>query len=144
MTAESASYRQHQWALVLRRSFGIPDLVDDDGARQALIASFQNQLQETGWQGPTRAIAEPLVTALMALEASGDLDDRLLPAGLGASGDAPITPDAASRLIDRGMTVVDPEHLVFDVMGNYPTEVVVVAQQVLDRVCQHVREQPFS
>jgi hypothetical protein len=68
----------------------------------------------------------------MALATSGDVDDRLLPAG-----------DAAYRLLYEGTTLVDPQHLVFDVMSEYPPEVVAVAQQALDRVGHYVREQPL-
>ena len=73
MTAESASNRQQQWALVVRRSFGISDRVADEEAREALIGSLEDQLRENGWQSPTRGIAEPMVDALMALGANGHL-----------------------------------------------------------------------
>ena len=133
MTAESASDRQQQWALVVRRSFGIPDPVSNEDAREALIGSLRDQLHENGWQSPTRGTAEPIVDALIAFGTSGDLDDRLLPPG-----------DAAYRLIDKGLSAVDPEHLVFDMMFEYPPEVVAAIQQLLDRVSQYVREQSLG
>lgn len=134
--------RQQQWTLVVRRSFGISDLVGDEEATKALIGRVQDQLQESGWQGPRRAVAEPMVHALLGLETSGDLDDRLVPTGLGISAPTSVSREAACRLIDKGMTVVDPEHLVFDMSGDYAPEVVVVAQKVLDQICQYVCEQP--
>src|SRR5580704_15689892 len=116
MTAESASDRQQQWVLVVRRSFEISDDVSSENARKALIRHLQDQLEENGWHRPTRGIAEPLTDALLALGASGDLDDQLLPAGLGDSAPTFTTRNAAYRLLDKGLTVVDPEHLVFDSM----------------------------
>jgi hypothetical protein len=133
MTAESASDRQQQWVRIVRRSFGVPDLIPHAEARNALIGSLEDQLRENGWRSPTREIAEPMVDALMGLGAGEDVDDRLLPAA-----------DAAHRLLEKGTTVVDPQHLVFDMMSEYPPEVVAVAQQVLDRVGQYVREQPVG
>ena len=144
MTAESASDRQQQWVLVVRRSFEIPDLVGNEDAREALIGHLLEQLQENGWQSPTRGTAAPIVDALMAFGASEEIDDQLLPVGLGLSAPTFTTQDVAYRLLDRAMTVVDPEHLVFDVMSELPPEVVAVTQQVLDRVFQYVREQPFG
>ena len=128
----------------MRRSYGISDRVADKDAREALIECFEDQLHENGWQSVTRGIAEPIVDALMALGANGELDDHLLPAELGLSSATFTTRDAAYRLLDKGMTVVDPEHLVFGVMFEYPTEVFAAAQQVLDRIGQYAREQPFG
>jgi hypothetical protein len=79
MTAESASDRQQQWELVVRRSFGISDLVAYKDAREALIECFEDQLCENGWQSHTRGIAEPITDALMALGTDGELDDDLFP-----------------------------------------------------------------
>jgi hypothetical protein len=133
MTAESPSDRQQEWALIVRRSFGIPDLVSNKDAREALIGSLQEQLQENGWQSLTRGTAEPIVDALMSLAESGDPDDRLL------------RPRAtANRLIDKGLSVIDPEHLVFDMMFEYPPEVVTAVEQMLVRVSQHARGHPFG
>jgi hypothetical protein len=133
MTPESVSGRQEQWALVVRRSFGIPDLATDEDARKALVGSLEEEFRECGWQGPALEIAEPIVDALMALGATADVSDRLLPAG-----------DAAYRLLSKATTAVDPQHLVFDVMSEYPPEVVAVAQQALDRIGHYLREQPLG
>ncbi len=143
MTAESASDRQLQWELVVRRSFGISDLVADNDARETLIGCFEDQLRANGWQSLTRGIAEPIVSALMVLGANGELDDYL-PAELGLSVATFTSRDAAYRLLDHGMTVVDPEHLVFDMMSEFPPEVVATAQQVLYRIGQYARQQPFG
>jgi hypothetical protein len=40
MNAESGSHRQQRWLLVVRRSFGISDLVSNEEARNALIENF--------------------------------------------------------------------------------------------------------
>jgi hypothetical protein len=130
MNAESTSDRQQQWELVVRRSFGIPDRVAGEDARKTLIGFFQDQLEENGWQSPTRGMCEPILDSLMALGASEDLDDRLL--------SAEMRRDAAYRLIDRGIAEVDPLHLVFDVRFEYPPQVVAVVQQVLDRIVQYI------
>jgi hypothetical protein len=130
MNAESNPDRQYQWELVVRRSFGIPDLVADEDARKALIGFFQDQLEQNGWQSPTRGMCEPIVDALMALGASGDFDDRLL--------SAEMRRDAAYRLIDGGIAEVDPLHLVFDARFEYPPQVVAVAQSFLDRIGQYI------
>ena len=143
MTAESASDRQQQWVLVVRRSFEISDVVSDEDARKQLIRHFQDQLEEHGWQLPTRGIAEPIVDALVALGASGDIDDQLLPTGIDLSAPSFTTREAAYRLLEKGLAVVDPEHLVFDPMSELPSEVVGAAQLVLDRICTYVRAQPF-
>ena len=71
--------------------------------------------------------------ALIAFGVGGDLDDSLLPPG-----------DAANRLIDEGLSEIDPEHLVFDMMFEYPPEVVEAIQQLLDRVSQYLRDQSLS
>lgn len=144
MTAESASDRQLQWVLVVRRSFEIPDHVDNEDARRALVRKLEEHLHQNGWQSATRAIAEPMVDALMAFGASGDFDDRLLPVDLDVSSETFVTRDAAHRLIDNGMMTVDPQHLVFDVTSEYPPEVIAVAEIVLDRVFQYAREQSFG
>lgn len=136
MNAESGSHRQQQWLLVVRRSFGISDLATNEEARNALIESFQDDLQENGWQNPTRGMCEPLLDALLAMGASGDLEDGLLAAEMRR--------DDAYRLIDKGIAEVDPMHLVFDQRFEYPPEAVAAAQQVLDRIFQYVREHPFD
>jgi hypothetical protein len=133
MTAESASDRQQRWALVVRRSFGISDVVSHEDAREVLIGFLLDQLYRDGWQSPTRGTAEPIVDALIAFGASDDLDDRLL-----------LPRDAANRLIDKGLSEIDPEHLVFDMMFEYPPEVVAATQQLLDRISQYLREQSLS
>ncbi len=133
MTTESDSRRQEQWVLCVRRSFGIPDLAADEEAREALIENLEDQLRGNGCRSSAHGIAEPMVDALLALWASEHLDERLVPAS-----------DAAYRLLDRGTSAVDPEHLVFDVMSEYPPEVVAVAQRVLDQVGDYAREQPFG
>ncbi len=116
MARETASAGE-QWELVVRRSFGIADVVTARDAREVLIGHLEDQLHANGWQNPTRAVAEPILDAFMALGATGDLDDQ-----------------TAYRLIEQGMTVVDPVHLVFDVRGEYPPEVVAAARQLVDRV----------
>lgn len=100
MTTEAASDRERQWVLVVRRSFGIPDLLGNEDARGALIGSLEAQLRENGWQRSIRAIAEPIADALMASGTSGDLDDVLLPVGRGLAAETVDTCDAAYRLID--------------------------------------------
>jgi hypothetical protein len=136
MDADSSSHRQQQWLLVVRRSFGISDLVSNEEARNALIENFQDGLHENGWPNPTRGMSEPLLDALLAMGSSGDLEDRLLA--------AEVPRDAAYRLIDKGIAEVDPMHLVFDPRFEYPPEAVAAAQQVLDRIFQYVREHPFD
>jgi hypothetical protein len=136
MTDESPSDRQQQWELVVRRSFGISDLVAKRDAREALIRNFEDQLHENGWHIPSRGTAEPIVDALMALGAIEDLDDPTLTTRT--------TRDSAYRLIEKGLAVIDPEHLVFDMSFEYPREVVAAAEQVLDRVGRYVREQQFG
>lgn len=143
MTAESASDRQEQWVLVVRRSFGIPDLVGKEDARRALIQCCQEQLEDNGWQGPARAIAEPMMDSLLAFGANGEFDDPVFPSEQSVSASPFNTRDAAHRLIDKGMTVVDPEHLVFDTISEYPPEVLAAAQRVLDRVSQYLGMEPF-
>jgi hypothetical protein len=143
MNAESASDRQRQWVLVVRRSFEISDVVSSEDARSELIRHFQDQLEENGWDLPTRGIAEPIMDALVALGASGDRDDQLLPTGIDLSASSFTTREAAYRLLEKGLTVVDPEHLVFDSMSELPSEVVSAAQQILDRICAYLRAQPF-
>src|SRR5580692_11538923 len=121
MSARPNSDRQQRWVLVVRRSFGIPDLVSNEDAREAIIGSLLEQLQENGYRSPTRGAAEPIVDAFIAFGVGGNLDDSLLPPG-----------DAANQLIDKGLSEIDPEHLVFDMMFEYPPEVVAAVQQLLD------------
>jgi hypothetical protein len=144
MTGESASDRQQHWALVVRRSFGISEPVGDEDARRILISCIETQLQENGWRSATHAIAEPMLDALIALGASGDLDDQLLPAEFRVSAESVTTRDAAHRLLDKGISVVDPEYLVFDTRNEYPPEVIAVAQHVLDLISEYIREQPID
>jgi hypothetical protein len=135
MIGESDSSRQQQWHLVVRRSFGISDVVANEDARKTLIEVFQAELEQSGWQNPTRGMSEPLLDALLALGTRSDLDDRLLSAEMGRND--------ASGLIDKGLAEIDPLHLVYDMRFEYPPEVVAAAQQVLNRVFQYVRENPF-
>ena len=96
MSNESDSDRQQQWGLSIRRSFGISDLVGDEEARREIVRSFEDRLRENGWQSATRAIADPLVDAMMAMGASGDLDDLLLIAEPSISAETSPTRDAGT------------------------------------------------
>jgi hypothetical protein len=133
VTAESASDRQQQWEFVVRRSFGISDLVANNDARETLIRCFEDELQVSGWQSAPRAVAQPIVDALMVLEVVGDLSDPSF-----------TTRDGAHRVIAKGIAVIDPEHLVYEAGFEYPPEIVAAAQQMLLRVEQYVREQSFG
>jgi hypothetical protein len=122
-----------QWEIVVRRSFGISDLVAKNEARETLIRFFEDELRVNGWHSAPRAVAQPVVDSLMVLEVIGDLSDPTF-----------TTRDGARRLVGHGIGVVDPEHLVYDARFEYPTEIVAAAQQMLARVEQYVREQPFG
>lgn len=133
MTRGSASDPQGQWQIVVRRSFGISDLVANEDARETLVRCFEDELQVSGWQSAPRAVAQPLVDSLMLLEVVGSLSDPAF-----------TTQDRAHRIVAHGIGVIDPEHLVYDARFEYPPEIVVAAQQMLARVEQYVREQPFD
>jgi hypothetical protein len=85
-----------------------------------------------------------MLDALIALGASGDLDDQMLPEELRVPAESVNTRDAAHRILDKGISVVDPEYLVYDTRSEYPPEIVAVAQQVLDLIFAYIREQPFD
>lgn len=144
MDGESASDRHRRWTLIVRRSFGIPDTVADHDAREELVRSLEEQLHENGWEAPARAIAQPLVEALMALGRGGDPDDRLLPAMLVFSAATFTSRAAAYRLLESGTRIVDPEQLVFDVASGYPREIIAVAQEALERVSHYLRAESFG
>jgi hypothetical protein len=131
MVQGSETDRQEQWQIVVRRSFGIADLVAKKDARETLVSCFEDELQVSGWQSAPRAVAQPLVDSLMLLEVVGDLNDPAF-----------TTLDGARRIIAHGLEVADPEHLVYDARFEYPDEIVVAARQMLARVEQYVREQP--
>jgi hypothetical protein len=140
----TANWDREQWALVVRRSFEIPDPVSDSEAQDVLVARVEGVLRDNGWTSATRAVAEAVLEAVVVVGASGDLGD-LMPAADASGSDAglPIR-DAALRVLDTGTTIVDPEDLVFDGSGDYPPEIVASVQQVLDRVNHYVREQPLG
>lgn len=140
MGAGPASEEQ-QWTLIVRRSFDIADGLDDKAAKDALVGHLEGQLQERGWHSSTRAIAQPMVDALMVMAVSGDLHDGVLPSGSLGSADAFDSQSGAYRLLDRGMTTVDPENLVFDARSDFPPEVVAVAQYALERVSEYLGKQ---
>jgi hypothetical protein len=144
MASESASDRQQHWTVLARRSFGIPESVGEEEARTILVSHIETQLHEKGWQNAPHAIAQPMLDALIALGASGDLDDQMLPRELRVSAESVTTRDAAHRLLDKGISVVDPEYLVYDARSEYPPEIVAVAQYVLDLVFAYIRETPFD
>lgn len=144
MSPPSASNGQAQWALVVRRSFGIPDLVAEDDARTALIGSVEERLHENGWQSPAHQIAELMVEALLALGASGSPDEALFGAERDLVDATFAGQDPAHRLLNQGMTVADPEHLDWDVMSEPPPELVATAQQVLERIGRYVQEHPLG
>ena len=133
MTSGSASDRQEQWEIVVRRSFEISDLVAKNEARETLIRFFEAELRVNGWHSAPRAVAQPVVDSLMVLEVIGDLSDPTF-----------TTRDRARRLVGHGIGVVDPEHLVYDPSFEYPSEIVAAVQQMLARVEQYVHEQPFG
>lgn len=133
MTRGSASDPQGQWQIVVRRSFGISDLVANEDARETLVRCFEDELQVSGWQSAPRAVAQPLVDSLMLLEVVGSLSDPAF-----------TTRDRAHRIVAHGIGVIDPEHLVYDARFEYPPEIVVAVQQMLARVEQYVREPPFD
>lgn len=141
MTAESDSDRQQRWTLVVRRSFGVPDLLDAEQARRELVRCLEEQLLESGWRSATRAVADPLVDALLGWGVHGDPDDF----PFAVAGAVPVGPfptrDAARQLIDQGLSVADPEHLVFDPTEEYPPEVVAVAALALERVFRYEGDQ---
>jgi hypothetical protein len=144
MTSDSPSDRHQQWMLVARRSYGIPESVGESDARRILVGHIERQLQESGWWSAPHAIAQPMLDALIALGANGELDDQVLPAELRVPAEGVTTRDAAHRLLDKGRSEVDPEYLVFDARSEYPPEVVAVAQQVLDLILEYLREQPLD
>jgi hypothetical protein len=117
----------------VRRSFGVSDLVAKNEARETLIRYFEDELQLSGWHSAPRAVAQPLVDSLMVLEVIGDLSDTAF-----------TTRDRARRVVGHGMGVIDPEHLAYDARFQYPPEIVAAAQQMLARVEQYMREQPFG
>jgi hypothetical protein len=114
----------------VRRSFGISDVVADHDARETLIRRFEDELEVTGWQSAPRAVAQPLVDSLMMLEVIGDLNDSNV-----------TTQDRAYRVVENGIAVVDPEHLVLDTRFGYPPEIVAATQQMLGRVEKYLGEQ---
>lgn len=144
MTAASDADRQQEWILIVRRSFGISDLASGEDARRALVGFLEEQLQENGWHSATHAVADALTNALMAFGTTGELDDRLLAVELDVSADDITVRDAALQLVGEGMTVVDPEHLAYDVRGDYPPAIVATAEVALQRVFHYAREQPFD
>jgi hypothetical protein len=85
-----------------------------------------------------------MLDALIALGASGDLDDQMLPAELRVSAENVNARDAAHRVLDKGISVIDPEYLMYDTRDEYPPEIVAAAQQVLDLIFAYIREQPFD
>ena len=133
MTQGSGSGRQEQWQIVVRRSVGISDSVANEEARETLVRCFEDELQVSGWESAPRAVAQPLVDSLMLLEVVGSLSDPAF-----------TTQDRARRVIAHGMGVIDPEHLAYDARFEYPPEIVAATRQMLDRVEQYVRDQPFE
>jgi hypothetical protein len=57
MTTESDPIRQQEWAIAVRRSFGIPDLMSHEDARMALVELLESELRENGWLSAPRAVA---------------------------------------------------------------------------------------
>lgn len=129
MTYDSAPDRQQQWELVVRRSFEISDAVAHTEARKTLIRSFEGYLQATGWQLAPRGIAEPIVDALMLADLAGNPSDPEFD-----------TRESAQRLLAHGISVIDPEHLVFDARFDYPSEILTATRQMLARVERYWRE----
>lgn len=143
-SAEPARNRQREWVLIVRRSFGIPDVVAEHDAKEMLVGSVESQLHENGWPGPARSIARPIVEALIALSTTSDSGDRLQPADLYVTSDAFTSRDAAHLLINKGMSIVDPENLVFSVTSEHPREILEVTQQTLERISGYLRGSSFS
>ena len=133
LNSGSASDRQEQWEVIVRRSFGIADFVAKNEARETLIRFFEDELRVSGWHSAPRSVAQPLADSLMVREVIGDLSDPAF-----------TTRDRAHRLVGHGIGVVDPEHLVYDARFEYPPEIIAAAQQMLARVEQYVREQPLG
>jgi hypothetical protein len=125
----STSDRREQWVIVVRRSFGISDVVAHNDAREILIGLFENELQVTGWQSAPRAVAQPVVDSLLLVDVIGDLNDA-----------TSTTRDRANRVVENGIAVVDPEHLVLDTRMGYPPEIVAAAQQMLERVEKYFQQ----
>ena len=116
--------------IVVRRSFGISDVVADNDARETLIRFFEGELQVTGWQSAPRAVAQPLVDSLLLLDVIGDLNDSTF-----------TTRDRANHVVANGIAVVDPEHLVLDTRFGYPPEIVAAVQQMLAWVEKYLGQQ---
>ncbi len=129
MSTEPDQQRQQQWELVVRRSFDISDVTAHQDARESLIGIFEGHLQANGWQLAPRGVAEPIVDSLLLLEVTGDSTDPTFD-----------TRDGAHRLIAHGLSVIDPEHLMYDMRFDYPQEIVAAAQQMLARVQQYSKE----
>ena len=128
--APGSTSRQEQWVIVVRRSFGISDVVADNDARETLIRFFEGELQVTGWQSAPRAVAQPLVDSLLLLDVIGDLNDSTF-----------TTRDRANHVVANGIAVVDPEHLVLDTRFGYPPEIVAAVQQMLAWVEKYLGQQ---
>ena len=140
----TANWDREQWALVVRRSFEIPDPVSDGEAQDVLVGRVEELLRDNGWTSATRAVAEAVLEALVVMGASGDLDNLIPAADVSRSDPSVPTREAALRVLDTGTTIVDPEDLVFDGSGDYPPEIVASVQQVLDLVNHYLGEHPLG
>jgi hypothetical protein len=133
MTSEFVSDCQQEWEQFVRRSFEISDALDHRDARELLLSCFEGYLRENGWELAPRGVAQPIVDSLLMLEVTGNPGDPSFG-----------TQNGAQRVIARGLSLIDPEELVYDARFEYPPEIIAATQQMLARIERHAREEPFG
>jgi hypothetical protein len=126
------------WNLVLRRSFGIPDIVSKANAVAAIEGWIRTQLESSNLiQSDKESAAEKLVPAVITVAARGDLDHYVLSNNL------------THYLRPVGTT---PAEIVVREMypdwGVYTTEtaqsLLAVAAEIVEQMVDYVERHKFS
>ena len=126
------------WNLVLRRSFGVPDIVLEANALAAIEGWIRTQLESSNLnQSDKESAAEKFVPAVIAVAARGDLDHYVLSNNLTHYLRPVGTPPA--EIVVREM---------YPDWGVYTTEqaqtLVAVAAEMVEQMVDYVERHKFS
>ena len=111
-------------SVVRPRTFGISDRVTNPTPGKHSSGPSRTSFWTTGCKAPHGGLQSRLWMLSVAPGPIEDLDDPTFS-----------TRETAYRLLEKGMTVVDPERLVFDSDVEYPPEVIAAASKFWDDTC---------
>jgi hypothetical protein len=73
-----------EWWRLMRRAFKVPDIIRDENARLVILGSIVEWMRDDYPALPTAAIGNCIISAVLELAATGELDHLILPDSMAA------------------------------------------------------------